>query len=195
MDVQAGGTLLVWGQVTLVVCFALYLLWWWVFFWPREDQLSRGLRLLGVASIVVAAICGIAGIGLSVAGITALAPQGCIVEPWQLAIGGMVAYVALFFVTSVLLDRPPTSELLIITAWATLELAVAVVLPAAGVAPMPTLVVLVATLAVFVALSLFCYLRFYKLEGRASFVCGAAPLVCAIVFCVVATVVTALALG
>ncbi|MBR2834575.1 MAG: hypothetical protein IKE43_02520 [Coriobacteriales bacterium] len=182
-------TLLVWGHVALGVCFALYLLWWWVFFWPRVERPKGTLRTIGIVSIIGAAVCGLGGIGLVIAGIAGLPVLTETIPAWSIAIGGMIAYVALFIVTAVLLNRPPTSELFIITGWAVLELCVANGLYGAQILNLGQTIALVIAIAILVILSLICYQRFVSLKDKAAFICGAIPLVCGIILAIVMVII------
>jgi uncharacterized membrane protein YoaK (UPF0700 family) len=85
---------------------------------------------------------------------------------WLVAAG---TYALLAFVTSRFLERPVTTELLLIVAWCALEVDVA------G-AVWPNWPLLVAVI-VATAFSMVCYLLYYRLEGRAAFLDGCGPLV------------------
>lgn len=124
-DIAAQSMSLVWGNAALVACTILYLAWWLIFFNPRVPKATGVLYGVGVACIVGAAVLGIAGVVMAVRGIAGLAPamtQG--VPPFVLAVGGLVTYIVLVFVTTRFFHRPVTTELILFTGWLTLELAV-----------------------------------------------------------------------
>lgn len=189
-----GAGQIVWGHVVLAVCFALYLAWWCIFFRPGGIRPEGALRTVGIISIVCAVICGIAGVALCIVGVTQLPRRIITLPTWEIVLVGMIAYVALFVITTIPLDRPPTTELALITGWATLEIVCVNALYAAGAfKPAITLVMLIVIIALTV-LSMVCYVKFYGLEGWASLIDGAVPLVCGIVYAI-AIVVAVLVLA
>ena len=60
------------GHTALAACAVLYLAWWWLFFKPGAPKPRGGRYGAGVACIVGAAVLGIAGAALLVAGIAGL---------------------------------------------------------------------------------------------------------------------------
>ena len=177
--------LLIRGHAALAACFVLYLFWWWVFFYPRIEKPMGLLRGAGVASIAGAGICGIVGVVICLSALSAMQSKACIVQPWQIAVGGVIAYLVLLFITSSLFKRQVTSELIIMTAWSTLELVVLDQLLGSGVLGSGAVTALAIVLVVLFAVSIVCYLRFYHLAPQAAFVCGAIPLVLGISYALV----------
>lgn len=162
---------LVTGHGMLALCAAFYLAWWWEFFRPREVR-PQGLEYgIGVELIVIAAILGILGVIRICSGLAGLptAIPGIVLWPCAVA-----AYVILAVVTKRAFDRPITTELLLIVAWAALEVAVAGALLAAGSGFAVPLLVLAAL--GFVG-SMVCYVLYYRLSGWAAFYDGCGPLV------------------
>ncbi|MBM6700057.1 hypothetical protein H7U32_07040 [Bifidobacterium pullorum subsp. saeculare] len=162
------------GHWLLVVCAALYLFWWAVFFRPGA-QARGALRGAAIAAILLAAVCGVWG--LIDAGI-ALPWIGSVggVPLWVFAVCGVVAYAALAGVTQGLFHRQLTTELLLIVLWAAFELAVACRL-GAGAIPMGVAVaLLILTVVLFVG-SMVCYVLYYRLPAWPAFLAGCAPLV------------------
>jgi hypothetical protein len=186
MDVSSQMERLASGHWMLVACAVLYLIWWWVFFRPRDGR-PQGLEYaLGVACILGAAACGIIAV-IRISGALSEMPNAF--ADFHLWIIAVVAYVVLLVVTYKLFDRPVTTELLLIVGWAALEVnvigALAATEPSAPLAP------LAAAIAAGFVISLVCYTLYYRLEGMPSFVDGCVPL--AIVGVIAA--VFALALG
>lgn len=187
------GTLM-WGHVALAVCAALYLAWWWVFFNPNMPKATGGLYALGVGFIVGAVAFGIAAVALMAMGLGALAgaPQAAGSVPgWAFAVGGVVAYAALAYLTTRFFQRPVTTELLLFVLWAALELAVLNALAGTGALYGGALGALVAIVVLVTAANLVCYVLYFRLEALPSFIDGAAPLAVVGVFAAVLAAIIA----
>lgn len=172
------------GHTALAACAVLYLAWWWLFFKPGAPKPRGGRYGAGVACIVGAAVLGIAGAALLVAGIAGLLPAGS--QP--VVLGGMAAcglalYAVLLTGTVKLFKRPVTTELLLFTAWAVLEL---------GVLAAPVAIALGALAVAVLLASLACYLLYYRLEPRRAYAAGAVPLAAVGLFAAAMAVVAAL---
>lgn len=179
------------GHIALAVCFVLYLVWWFIFFHPADQKPQGVLRIFGIACIIVAAVLGVVGVGLIIGGITALPPLTTGLRTWQIVLGGMALYVALFVITTIPLDRPPTTELIIICAWVTLELATLNALYGSGsLAAGVTLAMMLVVLA-GLAVSMVCYVRYYALQGWPALIDGCVPLVCGIIVGIAMAIVVA----
>ena len=91
--------------------------------------------------------------------------------------GGTITYVILLAVTSGLLHRQVTSELLIITAWAVLELSLVSFLYGVGRFSMPVTLGSVILILVAATISMVCYLLYYSLAPYPGFIDGMIPLI------------------
>lgn len=160
------------AHLLLAVCCALYLTWWSVFFRPRPER-PHGLEYgFGVALIVGAAVCGLVSVvlmGRALAELPSTVPAAVL---WPCA---AVAYLVLAYMSARFLDRPVTTELLLIVAWTALE--VAVVGAVAGTGEANLVPVLTAVVVAACVGSLVCYLLYYRLDGWAAFLDGCGPLV------------------
>lgn len=176
-ELAAPIALLVGGHAALAACTALYLAWWCLFFDPRRER-PRGPRFAaGVACIVGAAVLGVAGVALCAVGMADLLPAGA--RPAVLggmAGCGLALYVVLLTGTVKLFKRPVTTELLLFTAWAVLELGVLNVAYAASALAAPVAVALGALVVLVLLASLASYLLYYRLEPLRAYAAGAAPL-------------------
>lgn len=160
----------------MALCAALYLVWWVVFFRPGAGKVQGPLYWFGAGCLVVAAIAGIAGAVLIAMGASGLSAESGL-SGWWFVLGAAVAYALFAWVTMHFLNRPITTELVLFVAWASLELYLASALGAAGVLDSTAVEwLMVAVVAVF-ALSLVCYVLYYRLDALPSFVDGALPLV------------------
>ena len=79
--------------------------------------------------------------------------------------GGAITYVILLAVTSGLLHRQVTSELLIITAWAVLELSLVSFLHGVGRFTVPVTLGSVILILAAATISMVCYLLYYSIDG------------------------------
>lgn len=192
-ELAAPIALLVGGHAALAACTALYLAWWRLFFHPRRER-PRGPRFAaGVACIVGAAVLGVAGVALCAVGMADLLPAGA--RPAVLggmAGCGLALYVVLLTGTVKLFKRPVTTELLLFTAWAVLELGVLDALFAAHALAAPAAIALGALAVAVLLTSLACYLLYYRLKPRRAYVAGAVPLAAVGLFAAAMAVVAAL---
>ncbi len=160
------------GHAWMVGCAALYLAWWAVFFRPRESKLHGVEYVVGVACILGAVACGLVGVvGLAQnAGALPHTVNGGIV-----ALVAVATYVVFAAVTARVFNRPVTTELALIVAWAALEWFVLDGVAGTGAsAVLPVL--LVAAACVF---SMICYVLYYRLHGWKAFWDGCGPLIAA----------------
>lgn len=166
------------GHVCLAVCAVLYLAWWWIFFNPSMPKATGVLYAAGVGCIVGAVLFGIAAVVLMAMGLGALSGAGAggLAPGWAFAVGGIVAYAGLAYVTVRFFQRPLTTELLLFVLWAALELAVLNALAGSGaLAPCITFALIAAVVAVFLG-CLVCYVLYFRLSPLPSFAAGALPL-------------------
>lgn len=161
------------GHLEMAVCCAFYLIWWIIFFWPKiYHRVATGApRVFGIISIIGAVVFGLLGaVGIAsgagklntpVAGVATL-------------VSGIALYILLLFITHRFFQRNPTTELVLFVAWIVLELFCAYGLQAAGLAGQAVLLIILA-LAGFV-ISLMCYVLYYHLDPKPSFIDGCLPL-------------------
>lgn len=163
------------GHGLMALCAVLYLAWWVVFFRPGAGKVQGPLYWVGAGCLAVAAIAGIAGaifIALGANGLAAgTGPSG-----WWFVLGAIAAYLFLAWATTHFWNRPITTELLLFVAWGALELYAACALDASGTLGLAATAWLVAIILGIFALSLICYVLYYRLPAVPSFVDGALPL-------------------
>lgn len=160
------------GQAALVVCCLVYLAWWCVAFRPGVSSGGWLGGLLLVGMMLFAAV----GIFLDVSGIRALWDGAAGRAALKNLIAGVVAYPLLLFVTVRIFHRVPTTELLLIVAWAVLEALIVAVLVLAGLAAEGAALPCTLAIALATLIGLACYLVYYRLAPWPAFVCGMAPL-------------------
>jgi hypothetical protein len=160
------------GNLLLLFCSLFYLIWWAVSFRPNS---SGGL--IGVLCLLVALIAGVIAIILMSAGIVSLSLNSKGMPVRFILIGGAVLYILLFFVTTIIFHRIVTLELIIMDAWAILELSAVAVLHGTGRFGSGRAAVLVIFVGFATAVGLICYVLYYRLDGMASYWDGMVPLI------------------
>lgn len=168
-----GSIMLLYGNWLMVICACFYLAWWMITFKPPAPEGTP----VGSVCLTLAFLSGLGGL---VWCIRVLNMPVETVHPgfsslW-IAAGGVVAYIILLAGTGVLLHRQVTSELLIITGWAVLELCLVNYWHQMGnlsdVRGMQISVIILAAAIV----SLICYLLYYKLPYEKGYIDGCIPL-------------------
>ena len=173
------------GQILLILCCVVYLVWWYRGFRPGV-YVSRAGGVNGVLLLITAAL-GMAGI------IFSLMPVQYVTEPIfsQLStiICGIAAYILLLAVTKWGFHRIVTTELILIVGWTTLEMAVVNKLYAAGAMSYGGLLLTLIVIAAAFLISIVLYVAYYRMEEMKAFYAAMVPLVTeAIVMAVILTV-------
>lgn len=164
---------LFWGNLGVAVCCGFYLIWWAVAFKPA----GGAPEMLSVVLFILAAASGITGVVLAVKGIQGVVVSRTLFPKWSLPLGGVIAYIVLFLVTSFFLKRPVTTELLLIVGWTVFALATVGALYGAGKLDWtPSMVWCVAAVGVGI-ISMVCYMVYYQLEPVTGYYDGMIPLV------------------
>lgn len=161
------------GNLCILVTSLLYIAWWVVLFRPG----ASAPRFASAALLIPAFLIGFAAIFLFIFGVRIPADVRPVVPAGIILFAALILYGVLLAVSVYVFHRPVTSELFIMILWAAGELCALSALSAAGRFGMPVTVVLdFLVLAVTVA-GFVCYLRYYHLDGAASFIDGLVPLV------------------
>jgi len=161
------------GNNLLIICVIFYLIWWVLAFRPNHvpDGLRNGI-ILGIATV-----SGFVGIIMMVKGIRAIPEGGELFSSKLVIWGGIALYIVLLLVTSLLLKRQVTTELLLIVGWAMLEIIVVNTMYGCGDMKSGIAMAVIIIIAAAAVISLACYLAYYKLEGNAAYVDGMIPLI------------------
>lgn len=162
------------GHVLLAACAALYLTWWIVFFRPNVEVTGL-LYGFGGACLLLAAVAGFMGAGMVGVALPGFAGGAHAPLPAFVACA-VIAYAVLAAVTRAAFDRPVTTELALIVAWCSLELACATALAAGGILSIGTASCLCVLIVLLTTGSLVAYVLYYNLGPLASFIDGAVPL-------------------
>ena len=165
---------ILYGNLLMVVCSMLYLIWWGITFRP-----GAGGTVFGTVCIGLAFVLGMAGVVFAVKGLNGnqMPLQIRVIPGWGIAAGGIITYVILLAITGRLLHRQVTSELLIITAWAVMELSLVNFLYGVGRFTMQVTLGSVILILAAATISMVCYLLYYSLAPYPGFVDGMIPLI------------------
>ena len=101
------------GQILLVVCCIVYLVWWSVSFRPGQEVNREG-GFRGIL-LLVTAVSGLAGVYLSVMGLNALPKGTAKLSGPGICLFGVALYLVMLFITAKCFSRPVTTELVLIT--------------------------------------------------------------------------------
>lgn len=164
------------GQIILVICCIFYLIWWSISYRPGVT-VNRESGLNGIL-LLITAVSGLSGVALSVIGANGL-PD--VIEPklngaWIVA-GGIAAYFILMAATYSAFHRPVTTELILITGWAVLELTVISALNAAQRMSDTGFWSMIAVIASAFAISMVLYVLYYRMEPMKAFYAAMVPLI------------------
>jgi len=176
-----------WGHLLLMLCCVFYLIWWLVAFKPGDNNFGVGTSLI----IVVAGLLGLAGVVLILIGTRTIPHETGLFPGNSLLIGGVIAYILLCVITGILMKRPVTTELFLITGWVVMELSTISALYGAGVFTWNRSIIFSAVVAVAAVVSLVAYGLYYKLDPVPSYIDGTIPLVMVGIISVVMAVLAA----
>ena len=161
------------GQVLLIICCIIYILWWYRGFRP-ESTVSRVGGVNGILLFLTMAF-GAAGLALTLISLPRSADP--IINPMYIIIAGIVGYVVLLLITKVGFQRAVTTELFLITGWTMLEVAVVNRLNAAGNLSLTGMIVIMAVIAIAFLISMILYVAYYRMDEMKAFYAAMVPLV------------------
>lgn len=160
------------GNILFVLCCGFYLAWWFVAF--RANDPIKGIQSGWL--LIPAAVAGLVGVALTIQGIAATKAESAMVPTYVFLWGALIAFVVLAALTAVVFKRQMTSELLLFVLWGALALAEVNALYGSQQLLPSIAVALAVSIVIVVAISLVCYVLFYRLAPRPAFWDGAIPL-------------------
>ena len=174
------------GNIVLIGCCIVYLLWWSIAFNPMRSY-PIGPKVLLFIVIVLLAIVGLYFIigsmldmDYSVSGIS----------NFYIIIAGVLSYVVLFLLTYFLMHRQVTTELALIVGWTVLELCLVNSIYRVGSIDSTLLIILSIVIVIGAIIGMVCYSMYYSLYKTTAFYCGMVPLiVCAIIMALIDVIV------
>lgn len=161
------------GQILLILCCGVYLVWWYRGFRPGFSVSrvggTNGLLLL------VTAVLGLAGVVFSLSPVPEVRKAAFSSD--SVALAGLVIYVILLVVTKGVFHRVVTTELILIVGWTTLEMVVAGRLYAGGALSGRGLTAASLVIAAAFLISIVLYVAYYHMEEMKAFYAAMVPLV------------------
>ena len=161
------------GQILLILCCTVYLIWWYRGFRPGI-YVSRAGGVNG-ALLLITMVLGFAGVVFS------LMPAEKIREPLvsqvMIVICGIAAYFILLVVTKVFFNRIVTTELFLIVGWTMLETIVADRLYAIGSLGGKSFSAIIVIIAAAFLIGIVLYVAYYRMEEMRAFYAAMVPLV------------------
>ena len=160
------------GNLLLLATCAFYIAWWSIAFWPG----AKGGSALAGVFLPLAALAGLAAIVATGLGVQGLARSGARSPTLPVIVGAAVFYLIALAVTKLAFQRELTSELLVMSVWAAIEVLAILALRASGrFGPLKS-ATLLALVGVATAIGLVCYVLYYRLAPGPRFWDGLIPL-------------------
>lgn len=164
------------GQILLIICCIFYLIWWSISYRP-DVEVNRAGGLNGIL-LMITAFCGLAGVFVSIYGANVIPKTSRMkITGGQAVIGWILLYVILLIVTRFIFRRQVTTELLLITGWAALEITVISSLDGAGKLSDTRFFILFAVIVAAVLVSMILYVLYYRMEEMKAFYAAMVPLI------------------
>lgn len=163
----------IFGQILLILCCAVYLVWWYRGFRPGVT-VSRIGGINGILLLITAAL-GFAGIFFSLTPIAA--EREFLISQSSIVMAGVVVYILLMLVTMGVFHRVVTTELVLIVGWTVLEAVVVNRLYAAGALSGSGVLVEGIVIAAAFLISIVLYVAYYRMEEMKAFYYAMVPLV------------------
>jgi hypothetical protein len=166
-----------WGNILLAVCCAFYLAWWILAFKPVNP--IKGFKTGWL--LIPASVAGIIAVIFAIHGILSSHPAARLYPNSVILWGGIGVYIVAMILTSALLKRPVTTELILIIGWLMLALVEVNVLMGLGVYTRTRAFVFIAVCCAATIVNLVCYVLFYNLSDTVGFIDGMIPLILVLV--------------
>jgi hypothetical protein len=164
------------GQILLVVCCVFYLIWWSISYRPGVT-VSRVSGLNG-ALLLITALCGVTGMILSLSGSNHLPGEaGRKVSGRLILFAAVVLYLVMLLLTTRVFHRIVTTELVLITGWAALELNAVSALTGAAVFRSPQAAAMTIVIAAAYIISMVLYVAYYRMQEDRAFYAAMIPLI------------------
>ena len=161
------------GQILLIICCILYLVWWYRGYRPGIS-VSRIGGVNGALLFATAAF-GVAGLICSLTRVQARIEYK--ISPMLIVIGGIALYFALMLITRFAFQRIVTTELFLIVGWIMLEMTVINRLYAAEILTNGKFLIMCAVIALAFVVSIILYAAYYRMEETRAFYAAMVPLI------------------
>lgn len=161
------------GNTFFAVCCLFYLVWWSVAFKPD----TKAPEPLSVMLFAATVIFGLAGLYLIIRGMIVSDFDRSLYPTYAVVCAGIGLYILLLILTSSLLHRQVTTELLLIIGWGILAFCeINALYGVERLGLVPSIVCCAAAVAIMAA-SMACYLVYYDLEPHRAYIDGMLPLI------------------
>ncbi len=174
------------GDLLLIGCLVFYLAWWLVAF--RPERSINGFKSGWL--LIPAFLLGVSGVMGIIRGCMGVPAKDLLLPFVPTALGGLVVYLILMTVTTLFFGRIVTSELIIMTGWATLMFAELSALYGAGRFGLAVTVTLLILIVLALAISVVCYVLFYNLDVVRAYIDGTIPLALGLVMMLILSALT-----
>lgn len=162
------------GNMFLIFCCIFYLIWWGVSFRPK----FHAPMVLSAILFLMTATLGFVGIYWMIKGmILESSSQKELISSNVIIFGAIVLFILLFLVTSYFFHRQLTTELFLILGWGVLVLFEINKLFAFEQLQKDTAILFCFLILTGIAVSLFCYIIYYKLPAQMAYLDGMIPLI------------------
>ena len=161
------------GQILLILCCIVYLIWWYRGFRPGI-YVSRAGGVNGVL-LLITMVLGFAGVFFSL--IPAEKIRKPLVSQGMVVICGIAAYFILMAVTKLLFNRVVTTELFLIVGWTMLETIVADRLYAIGSIDNNSFFTITVIISASFLIGIILYIAYYRMEEMRAFYAAMVPLI------------------
>ena len=161
------------GQILLILCCIVYLIWWYRGFRPGI-YVSRAGGVNGVL-LLITMILGFSGVVFSLMLVEKIREP--LVSQGMTVICGIAAYFILLVVTKVFFNRIVTTELFLIVGWTMLETIVADRLYAIGSLGSNRFLAIIVIIAAAFLIGIVLYVAYYRMEEMRAFYAAMVPLV------------------
>lgn len=164
------------GQILLVICCVFYLIWWSISYRPGVS-VNRASGLNG-ALLLITAVCGVSGMILSLSGSNHLPGEGSRkLSGTLILIAAAALYLVMLLLTTRVFHRIVTTELVLITGWAALEINAVNALAGASVFRMPQTMFMTIVIAAAYVISMVLYVAYYRMQADRAFYAAMIPLI------------------
>ena len=161
------------GQILLILCCIVYLIWWYRGFRPGV-HVSRAGGINGLLLLVTAAL-GLGGMVFSLMSVEEIRKPA--ISQGMIIICGIAAYFLLLFVTKRFFNRVVTTELFLIVGWTVLEMVVIDRLYAIGAFDGTGFIAMCVVVAAAFLIGIVLYVAYYRMEEMRAFYAAMVPLI------------------
>lgn len=165
--------MLFFGNLSFTLCCVFYLIWWSVAFRPD----TPAPKTLSALLFTLTVIFGLVGLCLIIGGMNSADTDKRLFPVYAVVAAGIIVYILLLALTSSLLHRQITTELILIVGWGMLALCEINTFYGTGRLGFPAAVVICVVVAAVMLASLICYIAYYNLEAHKAYIDGMLPLI------------------